>query len=453
MVSSLLKAGFKSGARGAAKGSKRQLLNILPMKQSGRLYLGDNPIKAGRRNLTGAERNRAKNILHNPEVQAQFGDQSIPLPHELEFKGIETNNPMDAWRAGSKSWIPVTGKKAGIEQQFRNMGNFNPNLQSKGKHNITGKKMPFQTAGRDLRHDNRGNLIGQNREINLDLFTKDGTVRDFKRYSKDNPDFPKTRREIAKILNIDPNLLEQHHLAGAAHWAWLFKGTNTEQASLIHEVLESVGIVIGDIEFNRIDIPDAIHDKLHNVFKEKGLIPPKGDFSDVPFLERLDLLDNMIRDQRFMNEITYDLINQHQRGIPLNKIEYGENPYKPKKAEPNWTGVAKKAIDGQIGKSGWDEARWRSANTQFTWSKADNRGYIDIIKDATGDDAVRTLKAQFFKEIDNLPSGTTWTLEADTAQKYRIYKRMFRDDPRIKPGGDKKLLETRGIDHFVLTIP
>ena len=123
------------------------------------------------------------------------------------------------------------------------------------------------------------------------------------------------------------------------------------------------------------------------------------------------------------------------------------------KAEPNWTGIAKKAIDGQIGKSGWDEARWRSANTQFTWSKADNRGYIDIIKDATGDDAVRTLKAQFFKEIDKLPSGTTWTLEADTAQKYRIYKRMFRDDPRIKPGGDKKLLETRGIDHFVLTIP
>ena len=123
------------------------------------------------------------------------------------------------------------------------------------------------------------------------------------------------------------------------------------------------------------------------------------------------------------------------------------------KTEPNWTGVAKKAIDGQIGKSGWDEARWRSANTQFTWSEADNRGYIDIIKDATGDDAVRTLKAQFFKEIDNLPSGTTWTLEADTAQKYRIYKRMFRDDPRFTPGGDKKLLESRGIDHFVLTIP
>jgi hypothetical protein len=123
------------------------------------------------------------------------------------------------------------------------------------------------------------------------------------------------------------------------------------------------------------------------------------------------------------------------------------------KAEPNWTGIAKKAIDGQIGKSGWDEARWRSANTQFTWSKADNRGYIDIIKDTAGDDAVGTLKAQFFKEIDKLPSGTTWTLEADTAQKYRIYKRMFRDDPRIKPGGDEKLLAERGIDHFVLTIP
>ena len=103
------------------------------------------------------------------------------------------------------------------------------------------------------------------------------------------------------------------------------------------------------------------------------------------------------------------------------------------------------------------EARWRNANTQFTWSPKDlggkGRGYIDIIKDATADDDIFALKRQFFKQIDDLPSGTEWTLEADTAQKYRMYKRMFRDDSRIKPGGDKKLLEKRGIDHFVLKIP
>ena len=129
---------------------------------------------------------------------------------------------------------------------------------------------------------------------------------------------------------------------------------------------------------------------------------------------------------------------------------------KVKKSKPQWDGIAKIAMR-QMKEGGLPEARWRNANTQFTWAPKDlggkGRGYIDIIKDATADDDIFALKRQFFKQIDDLPSGTEWTLEADTAQKYRMYKRMFRDDPRIKPGGDKKLLEQRGIDHFVLKIP
>ena len=121
-------------------------------------------------------------------------------------------------------------------------------------------------------------------------------------------------------------------------------------------------------------------------------------------------------------------------------------------ASPNFSEAIQKNIrrNAELGR---DETRWRSANTQFTWSKADNRGYIDIIKDTVADKDVPSLKKQFFSQIDGLPSGTTWTLEADTAQKYRIYKRMFKNDPRITPGGDATLLEKRGIDHFVLTIP
>ena len=127
-----------------------------------------------------------------------------------------------------------------------------------------------------------------------------------------------------------------------------------------------------------------------------------------------------------------------------------------KKSEPQWDGIAKIAMR-QMREGNLPEARWRNGNTQFTWSPEDlggkGRGYIDIIKDATADNDVYALKRQFFKQIEDLPSGTEWTLEADTAQKYRMYKRMFRNDPRITPGGDTKLLKERGIDHFILRIP
>ena len=103
------------------------------------------------------------------------------------------------------------------------------------------------------------------------------------------------------------------------------------------------------------------------------------------------------------------------------------------------------------------EARWRNSNIEFTWAPKDldgkGRGYIDVIKDTAGDDDYLALKNQFFEKIETLPSGTIWTLEADTAQKHKLYKRMFKNDPRIKSGGDKKLLEKRGIEHFVLKIP
>ena len=129
---------------------------------------------------------------------------------------------------------------------------------------------------------------------------------------------------------------------------------------------------------------------------------------------------------------------------------------KSKKVEPQWEGIAKIAMR-QMKEGNLPEARWRNANTQFTWAPKDlggkGRGYIDIIKDATADDDVFALKRQFFKQIEDLPSGTEWTLEADTAQKYRLYKRMFRGDPRFTPGGDTKLLKARGIDHFILRIP
>jgi len=127
-----------------------------------------------------------------------------------------------------------------------------------------------------------------------------------------------------------------------------------------------------------------------------------------------------------------------------------------KKTKLQWDETAQTAFK-QMKAGNLPEARWRKSNIEFTWAPKDlggkGRGYIDVIKDVAGDDDYFALQKQFFEKIKTLPSGTEWTLEADTAQKYRLYKRMFRGDPRITPGGDTKLLKERGIDHFVLRIP
>ena len=272
-------------------------------------------------------------------------------------------------------------------------------------------------------------------------------------------------RHHAHAAKIGEKALHQYELNLNPNWTPEM-GRSAEGTKFLKNLQNRLGIPSGDMLANYRDYPQVgrkspVHTRAHEILSEAGMNPRTISFKGMSndeiwqfFQNKLGpTLKNIDDELGFESPYTVKSAGKAARDINRKRLTIKGNKKARKKTEPNWTGVAKKAIDGQIGKSGWDEARWRSANTQFTWSKADNRGYIDIIKDATGDDAVRTLKAQFFKEIDNLPSGTTWTLEADTAQKYRIYKRMFRDDPRFTPGGDKKLLESRGIDHFVLTIP
>ena len=360
------------------------------------------------------------------------------------------------------------------------------NLQAAGADRLTGRKttprtiqgpvpprLADKTFGQDAQSYEEAVMLGTTK------FTEDGEAKMIRNYGSDTaPHGRVTKVDVRKmsgrgtearitwekLLTLDKNakgfygvkLKGKEH---AHHWnpigvmKRVAEGLDPKvRNQLIAEAQDEFGLYSGNTLFNLRQLPTDIHDKVHKALNKAGYDPKKmQSFAKADYATRKEFLKEFAR---VLSEIDEQLFQE------VMKKTHGENwvsKFKgldvPKKAEPNWTGIAKKAIDGQIGKSGWDEARWRSANTQFTWSKADNRGYIDIIKDATGDDAVRTLKAQFFKEIDKLPSGTTWTLEADTAQKYRIYKRMFRDDPRIKPGGDKKLLEARGIDHFVLTIP
>ncbi len=123
-----------------------------------------------------------------------------------------------------------------------------------------------------------------------------------------------------------------------------------------------------------------------------------------------------------------------------------------KSVEPAWSGIAKKSVDASK-RLKWDEAVWRDSNTQFTWSRSDNSGYIDIIRDTYAGKDFYSIKNKFFQQIEGLPSGTNWRLSANTTQKYGLYKWMTRNDPRFTPGGDTKMLAQRGIDHIDLKIP
>ena len=430
LIKSVAKALLKRGA----KSNRRQLLKILPTKQSSRLHLGDSPRVKTIRNFDPDERARAVRIINNPEVQAQFKTRGkrILLPFELEDKGIVTENPMDAWAGGSSTWVE---KKRG-DRQFRNMGS--ESLGLKGKQNITGTKVPLQTAGVELRKSNRGNNPKQPRAQNLEKTTPESVKPDFGIYRGDQY-FPGSKREVAKILNIPAKQVRQHHYNGAAHWGWLFQGTTEAQAREMHEILGSNGIILGDRRFNRIDLPIAIHDVLHRTLEARGLIHPKGNFSQLPFDQRKELLARMMKDQAIVNEITYDLMRQYQGGVPLEEIEYGKNPYKPKNTEPT---QFPEQIQRHIARSaeiGITEPAWKSGSIDYTWRPETNTGQIDIPPQSKK--GFKGLRDEFFEQIENLPSGSVWELNPKfkDEKRRRIYARLFDNDPRITRNPDPTL--------------
>tara|TARA_Y100001963_G_scaffold132163_1_gene190369 strand:- start:142 stop:1338 length:1197 start_codon:yes stop_codon:yes gene_type:complete len=362
-------------------------------------------------------------------ARSNFTDQKLLGPHALREQMVRNPEQLatGAEEALLKYNTPVwTDAATGEAKQIRNYGS--KVMRTQG--------MPLQVNDAVNRVNTRGNQPDQPRAQNI-LATTQGK-QDFATYKGDEG-FPRTKREVAKILNIPVTDVEQHHLNGAAHWGWLFRGTTEAQAKEMHEILEQSGIVLGNKRFNRVDLPTAVHDVLHRTLEARGLIHPKGDFSKIPFDQRKELLARMMKDQAIVNEITYDLMRQYQGGVPADKLEYGKNPAKPKNTEPT---QFPEQIQRHIARSaeiGITEPVWKSGSIDYTWRPETNTGQIDIPPQSTK--GFKGLRDEFFEQIENLPSGSVWELNPKfkDEKRRRIYARLFGNDPRITRNQDPTL--------------
>ena len=392
VLGGIVKAGIKGGKRAVRKTDPAAALRIAKSNFTDQKLLGPTPLR--------------EQMVRNPEQVASGAEQAL----------IQYNTPI---------W---TDAKTGDVKHIRNYGS--KVMKTQG--------MPLQVNDAVNRVNTRGNQPGQNRADNI-LATTEGK-QDFGTYRGDEG-FPKTKSEVAKILNIPIELVEQHHAAGAAHWGWLFKGTTKDQAFEMHRILEEAGIVLGNKRYNRIDIPVAVHNVLHRALEAQDLLPKKGDFSKIPFDQRKVYLQEMITDQRFVDEITYDIMSQYQTGVPIENIKFN-----PKKTKPT---QFPEQIQRHITRSqeiGITEPTWKSGSIDYTWRPETNTGQIDIPPQSAK--GFKGLRDEFFEQIEDLPSGSVWELNPKfkDEKRRRIYARLFTGDPRITRNAD----ETLG---WVLTVP
>ena len=95
---------------------------------------------------------------------------------------------------------------------------------------------------------------------------------------------------------------------------------------------------------------------------------------------------------------------------------------------------------------GIPEPQWKSGSIDYTWRPQSGTGQIDIPPQSAK--GFKGLRDEFFKQIEELPSGSVWELNPKfkDEQRRRIYARLFGKDARITRNPDPTL-------GWVLTVP
>ena len=88
---------------------------------------------------------------------------------------------------------------------------------------------------------------------------------------------------------------------------------------------------------------------------------------------------------------------------------------------------------------GITEPSWKSGSIDYTWRPQSNTGQIDIPPQSLK--SFKGLRDEFFKQIEELPSGSVWELNPKfkDVKRRRIYARLFANDPRIVRNTDETL--------------
>ena len=133
-------------------------------------------------------------------------------------------------------------------------------------------------------------------------------------------------------------------------------------------------------------------------------------------------------------------------GVAFEKLDKPEPAPTVKKTEPT---QFSERIQNHIKRSqeiGITEPSWKNGSIDYIWRPETNTGQIDIPPQSAK--GFKGLRDEFFKQIEELPSGSVWELNPKfkDEKRRRIYSKLFEGDSRITRNTDPTL-------GWVLTVP
>ena len=243
-------------------------------------------------------------VIKGSSARKILGSQQLANPPAKRSKSIPPNLPQEVideytqesatrLRAGEKNRIDVPYLVDADDRVYR--------LDQKGwEYDGDIKQKKYALIDVDLKRA-RNAKLDKIRQQKVNLTTKAGT--DQKDFYAD-PD-PKARHK--------KGIEEPHHRAPLHPSARLKSGLSKREGSILDNYLESKGIVTGNSKYNRDNLPNEVHKKLHSWLKKNKLLTGDDDLTGLSLLQRKKYIDKFIADMKKSDEKTFKIMQAFTR--------------------------------------------------------------------------------------------------------------------------------------------
>ena len=247
-------------------------------------------------------------VIKGSSARKNLGSQQLDTPITKRAKSIPPNLPQEVideytqesaarLRAGERNRTDVPYLIDNDDRVYR--------LDQKGWEYVrtaTGdtKQKKYHLIDVDLKRA-RNAKLDKIRQQKVNLTTKAGTdQRDF----YNDPD-PKARHK--------KGLEEPHHRAPLHPSARLKSGLSKREGTILDNYLESKGIVTGNSKYNRDNLPNEVHKKLHSWLKKNKLLTGDEDLTGLSLAQRKKYIDKFIADMKKSDEKTFKIMQAFTR--------------------------------------------------------------------------------------------------------------------------------------------
>lgn len=226
--------------------------------------------------------------------QGNLPPPSVRSPvNQQQFDPIEANRE-DAILSGSTRYMDGDQLKMN-----RNYGSVYPS--QKPSTSVLGQSRDFNLRQQGARAQQTTRAAKAARQSGgVDTFLQDRTVQD---------------------LKLKP---DAHHRAGLEMYDWMFDGLDEQGQGEVRAFLQSIGVDPGNTKFNRMDLPQDVHNTLHAYLRDDTDIEYSGKqiqkmidgFSKMSAKEREPYIRDFVEwAQGMADEKTYELMNAPQKAL------------------------------------------------------------------------------------------------------------------------------------------